>query len=148
MPIKRELQVPYGKLDKPLRPNMEPIHALCDYDPRFCNTVHELGKTGATYAQMCAAIGTSKKRSDVWRSKYEEYDEALHAGLTAAEAFYAEMGARNIEWTDAKQQPQFRDTVWKDLKSDFKTAVKEDDKPTEETPILSDDITKFHKDTI
>lgn len=142
MPVSIEDRVPNGRLDRPLRPNMEPIHALCDYDPRFCNVVHELGMQGKSYAEMCAAIGVSKKRSEVWRSKYEEYDEAVHAALTAAEAYLNDQGARNIEYADARGNPQFRTDIWKELKIDYKPIAKQDEEPKQS---IESELFKEHK---
>lgn len=120
-----------GRLDVPLRPNGKPVRYISDYDPRFCNKVVALGQRGATYAQMCAALDISKRKSESWRKIYEEWDESLHLALTASEASSDSKGFDNLN------QKDFRDTVWKELRHDYKPIEKE------EKPESSIDDPKF-----
>lgn len=121
-----------GRIDVPLRPNGEPVMGNSSYDPRYCNQIIALAKIGKSYAEICTALGISKKRSEHWRTIYSEWDEALDIALTAYETHMNEIGYRNLEWTDAKSQPQLRTDVWKELKltsksnSEIKEEVKQD----------------------
>lgn len=134
MPVCVTDTVPTGRSDLICKPDGRKWNRNTLYEEEFCDLVVEMGKEGATYAQMCAAMEVCKDTVTNWRKSMPDFDKAVKAGLTASEAFRDAQGARNIEWVDVKGNPQFRDAIWKDLKSEFKATItkEEGDKEADE----------------
>ena len=112
---------------------------LLSLSMRCVMRIIELGKKGATYVQMVTACGVSRQTGENWKERFPEWDEAVKIALTHSAAYYDEMGQRNIEWQNAKGEPQFRENTWRDIKTDVKTAnqSKEEKQTKEVTEVMT-----------
>lgn len=113
-----------GRADVAPLPDGTRVYGNSDYDPAYCELVIKLGLEGHSYAEMCVAMDASKRKAQRWRDKYEEFDEAVEQGLTAYEAHLNKIGTRNMEWVNAKGEPQLRSEVWKEFKAECRPVVK------------------------
>lgn len=122
----------HGREDLPEKADGRKWNRNTLYEDDYIDIVVQLGKQGASYAEMCAALEVSKKTVDSWRRDMQHFDDACLAALTASEAYRNAQGAQAIEWVNAKGELQFRSEIWKELKSEHR--------PTEKIEIKSDAI--------
>lgn len=64
------------------------------YNPDFCATVIDLGKEGATLAEMADALDIDRSTLNEWRDRHEEFSRAVKHGLDKAQAWWEREGRR------------------------------------------------------
>lgn len=63
-----------------------------DYDPAYCETVVELGKTGASKAEMAAEIGCARSTFALWEGVHPEFSEAVKDAVSWSQAWWEKQG--------------------------------------------------------
>lgn len=63
-----------------------------DYKPEHCATVLDLGRTGASKAEMAHALGCSRPTMDSWADSHPEFLYALKEALDAAQGWWEQQG--------------------------------------------------------
>ena len=63
-----------------------------DYDAAFCDRVIELGKEGASKAEMAVEIGCSRPTFDAWMEAHTEFSYAVKEALFASQAWWEKQG--------------------------------------------------------
>ena len=77
-----------------------------DYDPAYCDRVIELGKDGASVAEMAFEIGTTKQTMHAWAAAHPEFLDAFTRGKLASQVWWERKGKTNLENTS------FKDGMW------------------------------------
>ena len=91
-------------MDAPKRPVGRPSQ----YRPEYCERVIELGKEGASPAQMAADLGISHRNTlDDWAEVHPEFSEAYTHARTQAQAWWERKGMNGLE------AERFNALVWK-----------------------------------
>lgn len=62
------------------------------YDPVYCERVIELGKEGASKAEMAADLGVWYSTFDLWTSTHSEFSEAVKEALRQSQAWWERQG--------------------------------------------------------
>ena len=62
------------------------------YDPRFCDLVIELGKEGASKAEMAAECGVSRPTFDAWCEAHEEFLYSVKEAFSFSQAWWEKKG--------------------------------------------------------
>jgi len=78
------------------------------YRDDFCAQVIELGKDGATKAQMARHFGVARKTLYAWARDHESFGNALEEAMDHAQAWWEDQGKQGI-WAGS----QFNANVWK-----------------------------------
>jgi len=102
-----------GRQELGVKPNGKKWNNNTKYEPEFCDMVIEMGKKGATWAQMVSACGVGKGTAENWKLQFEEWANAVSAALAHSEAWWDSIGAANLEWVNSKGEPQIRSEIWK-----------------------------------
>ena len=63
-----------------------------DYDPAFCEQVIELGKTGASKAEMAAECGVTRQTLDNWAEAHPEFLGAVKEAVAWSQAWWEKQG--------------------------------------------------------
>lgn len=63
-----------------------------DYDPAYCDTVIELGKTGASKAEMAAELGCARSTFALWEGAHPEFSEAVKDAVSWSQAWWEKQG--------------------------------------------------------
>lgn len=63
-----------------------------DYDPAYCDTVIELGKNGASKAEMAAEIGCARSTFALWEGAHPEFSEAVKDAVSWSQAWWEKQG--------------------------------------------------------
>ena len=66
------------------------------YNPKVCEEVVELGKTGASQKIMFSALGISRNTAVAWRKKYPEFEEAMDRALVESQAWWEREALANL----------------------------------------------------
>lgn len=62
------------------------------YDPAFCDTVIELGKTGASKAEMAFDLGVAYSTFDLWTQTHPEFSEAVKSAVEFSKGWWEKQG--------------------------------------------------------
>jgi hypothetical protein len=63
-----------------------------DYEPDFCARVIDLGKTGASKAEMAAELGCARSTFALWEEAHAEFSEAVKAAIDLSQAWWEKNG--------------------------------------------------------
>lgn len=63
-----------------------------DYDPAFCERVIELGKEGASKAEMAAEIGCARSTFQLWEETHPEFSVAVKDAVGWSQAWWEKQG--------------------------------------------------------
>ncbi len=63
-----------------------------DYDPAFCERVIDLGKEGASKAEMAAELGVVRQTLDNWCDAHPEFLDAVKEALSFSQAWWEKQG--------------------------------------------------------
>lgn len=66
------------------------------YDPKMCETVIELGKTGASQKIMYSHLGISKTTADRWKKEKPEFAEAMDRAVVESQAWWEREALANL----------------------------------------------------
>lgn len=67
-----------------------------DYDPEYCDLVLQMGAEGKSRTQICAGLGIGKTTAQRWEAKYDEFRVALSEAKDLAQAWWEDLGQRNV----------------------------------------------------
>ena len=67
------------------------------YDPTMCQTMVEMGKTGASQKMIWSQLGISKATADAYKKKYPEFAEALDLALVHSQSYWESMLLANLD---------------------------------------------------
>ena len=65
-----------------------------NYDPTYCDKVIELGREGASKAEMAHALGCSRPTMDAWAAAHPEFLYALKEALENAQGWWESQGRK------------------------------------------------------
>jgi len=89
-------------------PARRPVGRPSGYRPEYCERVIELGKDGASPAQMAADLGiTHRNTLDDWAEVHPEFSEAYTHARTQAQAWWERTGMAGLN------ADRFNGLVWK-----------------------------------
>ena len=63
-----------------------------DYDPAYCERVIELGRTGASKAEMAAELDCARSTFALWEQAHAEFSEAVKAAVDLSQAWWEKNG--------------------------------------------------------
>jgi len=63
-----------------------------DYDPAFCDKVIELGKAGASKAEMAAELGVVRQTLDNWCEQHREFLDSVKQAVSWSQAWWEKNG--------------------------------------------------------
>lgn len=66
------------------------------YDPKMCETVIELGKTGASQKIMYSHLGISKTTADRWKKEKPDFAEAMDRAVVESQAWWEREALANL----------------------------------------------------
>lgn len=72
------------------------MKSLTKYDPKMCETVIELGKTGASQKIMYSHLGISKTTADRWKKEKPEFAEAMDRAVVESQAWWEREALANL----------------------------------------------------
>lgn len=58
------------------------------FKPEMCDTIIEMGKTGASQKMMWSEIGINKSVAETWKKNYPEFADALETAKTHSQAYW------------------------------------------------------------
>jgi hypothetical protein len=58
------------------------------FKPEMCDTLIEMGKTGASQKMMFSAIGITKGVAEDWKKKYPDFADALELAIVHSQAHW------------------------------------------------------------
>lgn len=58
------------------------------FKPEMCETLIEMGKTGASQKMMFSAIGITKGVAEDWKKKYPDFADALELAIVHSQAHW------------------------------------------------------------
>ena len=110
------------------------------YDPSVCETVIELGKTGASQKMMFSHLGISYATAQTWKKNHAEFAEALDQAIVNSQAYWertilenvgnkafnsriAEIALRGQFPTDYRERLDVKQEVKQEVVIDFNGAV-------------------------
>lgn len=64
------------------------------YVPSMCSEVVDLGKTGASKAEMAANLGVSRQTFDTWCEVHPEFLDAVKEAISWSQAWWEEQGRK------------------------------------------------------
>mgnify|MGYP004503410371 CR=1 FL=1 len=62
------------------------------YMPSMCSEVIDLGKTGASKAEMAANLGVARSTFDLWEQTHPEFSEAVKEAVSWSQAWWEQKG--------------------------------------------------------
>lgn len=65
-----------------------------DYDPAYCDKVIELGREGASKAEMAHALGCTRKTMDAWAEVHPEFLYSVKTAIEAAQGWWESEGRK------------------------------------------------------
>lgn len=72
------------------------MKSITKYDPSMCETVIELGKTGASQKIMYSTLGISKTTADRWKKEKPEFAEAMDRAVVESQAWWEREALANL----------------------------------------------------
>jgi hypothetical protein len=63
-----------------------------DYDPAFCDRVIELGREGASKAEMAAELECARSTFALWEDAHPEFSEAVKDAVAYSQAWWEKQG--------------------------------------------------------
>jgi hypothetical protein len=69
-----------------------PVGRPSKYDPKFCDTVIEVGEYGGWLSEMAEACDVCRATMDVWAEAHPEFLEALTRAKQKAQAWFEAQG--------------------------------------------------------
>jgi hypothetical protein len=60
------------------------------YDPKFCQTVIDVGEEGGSLTEMASACGVLRETMTDWRGKHEAFDNAVKLAQQASQRWWEE----------------------------------------------------------
>ena len=72
------------------------MKAITKYEPSMCDTVIELGKTGASQKIMYSTLGISKTTGDRWKKEKPEFAEAMDRAVVESQAWWEREALANL----------------------------------------------------
>ena len=70
------------------------------YDPAFCERVIELGRGGASKAEMCLELDIHHTTLEAWQQRHPEFSEAVKRALWFAQGWWEREGRVNTFGSD------------------------------------------------
>ena len=62
------------------------------YDPAFCDQVIELGRDGASKAEMAAELGVARSTFTLWENEHDEFSVAVKVANDLAQGWWEKKG--------------------------------------------------------
>ena len=98
-----------------------------DYEPAFCEQVIELGKTGASKAEMAAELGCARSTFALWEEAHQEFSEAVKDAVSWSQAWWEKQGRiATFGGTDGFNATAFIFNMKNRFPSDWKDKVEQD----------------------
>jgi hypothetical protein len=72
------------------------MKSITKYHPSMCETVIELGKTGASQKIMYSTLGISKTTADRWKKEKPEFAEAMDRAVVESQAWWEREALANL----------------------------------------------------
>jgi hypothetical protein len=72
------------------------MKSITKYNPSMCETVIELGKTGASQKIMYSTLGISKTTADRWKKEKPEFAEAMDRAVVESQAWWEREALANL----------------------------------------------------
>jgi|TARA_R110002126_G_scaffold184909_2_gene333304 hypothetical protein len=72
------------------------MKSITKYEPSMCDTVIELGKTGASQKIMYSTLGISKTTGDRWKKEKPEFAEAMDRAVVESQAWWEREALANL----------------------------------------------------
>ena len=72
------------------------MKSITKYEPLMCDTVIELGKTGASQKIMYSTLGISKTTGDRWKKEKPEFAEAMDRAVVESQAWWEREALANL----------------------------------------------------
>ena len=101
----------YGRVDLPLKEDGKKWNLNTAYMPEFCDMIIDMGKKGASWAQMVAACEVGKQTAEKWKARFPDWEYAVELAMTYSEAWFDKTALDNMCWVNSKGEPQFRSEV-------------------------------------
>lgn len=98
-----------------------------DYDPAFCDLVIDLGKTGASKAEMAAECGVTRQTLDNWAEAHPEFLDAVKEAVSWSQAWWEKQGRiATFGGTDGFNATAFIFNMKNRFPADWKDKVEQD----------------------
>jgi hypothetical protein len=98
-----------------------------DYDESFCARVIELGKEGASKAEMAAELGCARSTFAVWEEAHPEFSEAVKHAVDLSQAWWEKNGRlATFGGTEGFNATSFIFNMKNRFPSDWKDKVEQD----------------------
>lgn len=65
-----------------------------DYDPAYCDRVLDLGRSGASKAEMAHALGCTRQTMDNWAAAHPEFLDAVKEATEASQGWWESEGRK------------------------------------------------------
>jgi hypothetical protein len=65
-----------------------------DYDPAYCEKVVDLGRSGASKAEMAHALGCTRQTMDNWAAAHPEFLDAVKEAVEASQGWWESEGRK------------------------------------------------------
>ncbi len=98
-----------------------------DYDESFCERVIELGKEGASKAEMAAELGIVRQTLDNWCEAHSEFMDAVKQAVSWSQAWWEKQGrVATFGGTEGFNATSFIFNMKNRFPSDWKDKVEQD----------------------
>lgn len=98
-----------------------------NYDPAFCEQVIELGKVGASKAEMAAELGVVRQTLDNWCEQHPEFLDAVKQAVSWSQAWWEKQGRlATFGGTEGFNATSFIFNMKNRFPSDWKDKVEQD----------------------
>jgi len=77
-----------------------------DYRPEYCQKAIELGKTGASYAEIASELDVAESTLYLWKDVHPEFSEALTRARQEAKVWFERLGRENLT------ADRFQSSLW------------------------------------
>jgi hypothetical protein len=67
-----------------------------DYDSSFCQKVIDLGKEGASKAEMAFALGCARSTFALWEEAHQEFSEAVKTAVGFSQGWWESQGRKAV----------------------------------------------------
>lgn len=98
-----------------------------DYDAAYCEQVIELGKAGASKAEMAAELGCARSTFALWEEAHPEFSEAVKLGVDLAQGWWEKQGRlATFGGTDGFNATSWIFTMKNRFRDDWKDKTEQD----------------------